>query len=50
MPVATARYPAEDIYGIFSSDPGKQYDMHEIIARIVDASTSKSIAPNTGRR
>jgi 3-methylcrotonyl-CoA carboxylase beta subunit len=31
-------YPADDIYGIFSSDPGKQYDMREIIARIVDAS------------
>jgi acetyl-CoA carboxylase carboxyltransferase component len=30
--------PAEEIYGIFSSDPGKQYDMHEIIARIVDTS------------
>jgi len=31
-------YSGEDIYGIFSSDPGKQYDMREIIARIVDAS------------
>jgi 3-methylcrotonyl-CoA carboxylase beta subunit len=31
-------YPAEEIYGIFSGDPGKQYDMREIIARIVDAS------------
>jgi 3-methylcrotonyl-CoA carboxylase beta subunit len=31
-------YPAPDIYGIFSGDPGKQYDMREIIARIVDAS------------
>src|SRR5216684_2350925 len=31
-------YSAEDIYGIFSSDPGKQYDMRKIIARIVDAS------------
>src|SRR5258708_34114575 len=31
-------FPAEDIYGLFSSDPGKQYDMREIIARIVDAS------------
>ena len=31
-------YPGEEIYGIFSSDPGKQYDMREIIARIVDAS------------
>jgi 3-methylcrotonyl-CoA carboxylase beta subunit len=29
---------AEEIYGIFSSDPAKQYDMREIIARIVDAS------------
>ena len=31
-------YPGEEIYGIFSGDPGKQYDMREIIARIVDAS------------
>ncbi len=31
-------YSAEDIYGIFSSDPAKQYDMREIIARIVDGS------------
>jgi 3-methylcrotonyl-CoA carboxylase beta subunit len=31
-------YPAEEIYGIFSGDPGKQYDMREIIARLVDAS------------
>jgi len=31
-------HPAEDIYGVFSSDPAKQYDMHEIIARIVDGS------------
>ena len=30
-------YPADEIYGIFSSDPAKQYDMREIIARIVDA-------------
>jgi 3-methylcrotonyl-CoA carboxylase beta subunit len=29
---------ADEIYGIFSSDPAKQYDMREIIARIVDAS------------
>jgi 3-methylcrotonyl-CoA carboxylase beta subunit len=27
----------EEIYGIFSNDPGKQYDMREVIARIVDA-------------
>ncbi len=31
-------YPASDLYGIFSGDPGKQYDMREIIARLVDAS------------
>jgi acetyl-CoA carboxylase carboxyltransferase component len=31
-------YPGEEIYGVFSNDPGKQYDMREIIARIVDAS------------
>src|ERR1700724_3853809 len=31
-------YSGEEIYGIFSSDPAKQYDMREIIARIVDAS------------
>jgi 3-methylcrotonyl-CoA carboxylase beta subunit len=31
-------YPAEEIYGIFSSDPARQYDMREIIARIVDGS------------
>jgi acetyl-CoA carboxylase carboxyltransferase component len=27
----------EEIYGIFSNDAGKQYDMREILARIVDA-------------
>lgn len=32
------KYPADDIYGIFSSDAAKQYDMREIIARIVDGS------------
>ena len=31
-------FPAEEIYGIFSSNAGKQYDMRDIIARIVDAS------------
>src|SRR6516225_690583 len=31
-------YPPDEIYGIFSSDPTKQYDMREIIARVVDAS------------
>ena len=31
-------FPGEEIYGIFSSNPGKQYDMRDILARIVDAS------------
>src|SRR5271165_6349911 len=32
------RYQAEEIYGIFDADPAKQYDMKEVIARIVDDS------------
>jgi acetyl-CoA carboxylase carboxyltransferase component len=32
------QYSGEEIYGIFSGDPAKQYDMREIIARVVDAS------------
>jgi 3-methylcrotonyl-CoA carboxylase beta subunit len=31
-------FPPEEIYGIFSGDAAKQYDMREILARIVDAS------------
>src|ERR1700739_2273976 len=31
-------YPADELYGIFSGDPSKQYDMREVIARIVDGS------------
>jgi 3-methylcrotonyl-CoA carboxylase beta subunit len=31
-------HPGSEIYGVFSNDPGKQYDMREIIARIADAS------------
>src|SRR6202140_4833575 len=31
-------FPGEEIYSIFTADPGKQYDMRDIIARIVDAS------------
>jgi acetyl-CoA carboxylase carboxyltransferase component len=35
---AAPKHPGEEIYGIFSADAGKQYDMREIIARIVDKS------------
>jgi len=31
-------YEAEELYGIYESDPSRQYDMREIIARVVDAS------------
>src|SRR5450631_1092234 len=31
-------HPAEEVYGIFDGDPARQYDMKEIIARIVDGS------------
>ncbi len=37
-PAEVPAYAPEEIYGIFSSDPARQYDMHEIIARIVDGS------------
>ena len=35
---AAPAYSEEGIYGVFSASPGKQYDMHEIIARLVDRS------------
>jgi 3-methylcrotonyl-CoA carboxylase beta subunit len=31
-------YPSSELYGIFSGNPTKQYDMREIIARLVDGS------------
>ena len=42
-------YPAEEIYGIFSSDPGRQYDMREIIARLVDGSAFEEYRAEYGR-
>jgi len=35
------RYPAEEIYGIVPRDPRFQYDVREVIARIVDGSDRK---------
>jgi 3-methylcrotonyl-CoA carboxylase beta subunit len=37
-PSEPPRYVAEEVYGIFCGEPAKQYDMREIIARIVDRS------------
>jgi acetyl-CoA carboxylase carboxyltransferase component len=42
------RYAAEEIYGIFDADPGKQYDMKEIIARLVDDSQFDEYRPEYG--
>src|ERR1700758_1024204 len=36
--LAEPLYPSDEIYGIFSGAPSKQYDMREIIARVVDGS------------
>jgi len=41
-------YSGEEVYGIFSSDPGKQYDMREIIARIVDAGEFEEYRAESG--
>ena len=37
-PARPPAFSADEIYGIFSGDPSKQYDVREIIARIADAS------------
>src|SRR5947209_16321260 len=42
-------YPAEEIYGIFSSDPARQYDMREIIARLVDGSAFEEYRAEYGQ-
>jgi 3-methylcrotonyl-CoA carboxylase beta subunit len=42
-------YPPEEIYGIFSSDPARQYDMREVIARIVDSSRFEEYRAESGK-
>jgi acetyl-CoA carboxylase carboxyltransferase component len=42
-------YSGDNIYGLFSSDPGKQYDMREIIARVVDASEFEEYRAEYGK-
>jgi 3-methylcrotonyl-CoA carboxylase beta subunit len=41
-------YPAEELYGIFESDPGRPYDMKEILARIVDSGQFDEYKPEYG--
>jgi acetyl-CoA carboxylase carboxyltransferase component len=42
-------YAAEELYGIFEADPAKQYDMKDIIARIVDGSRFDEYKPEYGK-
>lgn len=42
------RYPARDIYGIVGTDLRKPYDVHEVIARIVDDSDFDEFKANYG--
>jgi len=48
-PAAQPKHPGDEIYGIFSADAGKQYDMREIIARIVDNSEFEEYRPEYGQ-
>ena len=48
-PAAQPKHPGDEIYGIFSADAGKQYDMREIIARIVDKSEFEEYRPEYGQ-
>ena len=42
-------YPPEELYGIFSSDPARQYDMREVIARVVDGSKLEEYRADYGK-
>jgi 3-methylcrotonyl-CoA carboxylase beta subunit len=42
-------FAPEEIYGIFTSDPARQYDMQEIIARIVDGSKFEEYRAEYGK-
>jgi 3-methylcrotonyl-CoA carboxylase beta subunit len=48
-PAAPPAYPTDEIYGIFTSDASKQYDMRDIIARIADASAFEEYRPEYGQ-
>ena len=42
-------FAPEELYGIYSDDPARQYDMREIIARIVDGSEFEEYRPEYGQ-
>jgi 3-methylcrotonyl-CoA carboxylase beta subunit len=48
-PATQPKHSGDEIYGIFSADAGKQYDMREIIARIVDKSEFEEYRPEYGQ-
>jgi 3-methylcrotonyl-CoA carboxylase beta subunit len=48
-PAEPPAYLSEEIYGIFSGDPAKQYEMREVIARIVDASVFEEYRAEYGQ-
>jgi len=41
-------YPPEEIYGVFTNAPGKQYDMRDVIGRVVDGSRWDEYRPEHG--
>jgi 3-methylcrotonyl-CoA carboxylase beta subunit len=46
--VEAPAYDPEDLYGLLPSDPRRQFDMREIIARIVDGSRFHEYQPDYG--
>jgi acetyl-CoA carboxylase carboxyltransferase component len=48
-PSRSPAYPAEDIYGIVAGDSSKQYDMREVIARIIDGSEFEEYRAERGQ-
>ena len=42
-------YPAEELYGIYDADPARQYDMREIVARLVDGSLFDEYSGSTDK-
>ncbi len=48
-PAEPPAYPAEEIYGITSADGSKQYDVREMIARIVDGSKFEEYRAECGQ-
>jgi len=49
QPAKPPAYPAEDIYGVFSGEATAQYDMREILARVVDGSSFEEYRAEYGR-